>query len=386
MSQRAAFCVYSGIGVSDLRNFLRNLYQEIQDGTPAAVDTEYEDDDGYDPDEYREATPDGDVETGNEGDDDEDYVPVDRVTIHHPPNINPLHRDPQPSQAALANGVHTPASRGLTVPTMSLPFPWTSSSSRAATTSTPSALSNTQSLASSSRRMRGGFGHQPVIETSISPPHSEVASNRSTGTNRSNGAGFFRTYQEASSSSRSNGALTPDLNFAEIGHGRGAGHNSVRPEAVAGPSSHGISQVMHSSASQIDIHTPGVLADSSNAYRPVTWPHVQREPTTPPPSSSSRIRELHESVQSALGVDGREGEGRGRSVKRSLKSTFHFHVANSFLFGSRQPNGTPEGSRQQNSSSQDGGRESHGAGSSKAVQVTNLDTSGQNGHRSRQHL
>lgn len=84
----------------------------------------------------------------------------------------------------------------------------------------------------------------PVVEPPHSPAPSDVASNRSTHTNTSNGATFFRTYhlnqgigqshinssatlvglggESILAVSRGNGALTPELNYAEIGHGRGA--------------------------------------------------------------------------------------------------------------------------------------------------------------------
>lgn len=371
MSQRAAFCVYSGKGVAELRTFLLDLFDQITEEINAAEgETEY-DDDGYDQEEaYREVTPDGDMEAGNEGDDDEDYVPAHRVTFHHPhPNLTVYRGNRQSQSHPLANGQLEPttsrdrSARGSHAPPMltqqqptadrSMTVPPVASTSNGAIRTNGMTIPHTVP-----RRTRGGFGHQPVVETSISPEPSEVASNRSTGTNQSNGAGFFRTYQEAAiaSSSRSNGAQTPDLIFAEIGHGRGAGHNA-RTDSVAGLSSHGISQVIHSSGSQIDTPThtrPEVLADSSNSYRPVTWPHVHRELSTPSPSSSPRTRELHDSVQSALGTphgEGREGEGRGRSVKRSLRNTFQVaeHLASSFLFGSRQPNGhSRDGSRPPN--------------------------------------
>lgn len=64
----------------------------------------------------------------------------------------------------------------------------------------------------------------PLVESPGSPPPSDAMSSHSGGTNQSNGAGFFRNYHEraAVASPRGPGALTPDLNYAEIGHGRGA--------------------------------------------------------------------------------------------------------------------------------------------------------------------
>jgi F-box and leucine-rich repeat protein GRR1 len=385
MSQRAAFCVYSGKGVAELRAFLLDLFDQITEEMNAAeCETDY-DEDGYDGEEaYREVTPDGDTEAGNEGDDDEDYIPAHRLSISHPhPNLTLYRGNRQSHGHPMTNGGTDPTTsrdrntRSHTLPILTQQQPTAERSMTippVASTSNGNGLVRTNGMTipqPSPRRTRGGFGHQPVVETSISPEPSEVASNRSTGTNQSNGAGFFRTYQEVTlaSSSRSNGALTPDLNFAEIGHGRGAGQNSRTDSA--GLSSHGISQVMHSSGSQIDISTsvrPDILADSSNSYRPVTWPHVHRELSTPPPSSSPRTRELHESVQSAFSTPSggsRDGEGRGRSVKRSLRNTFQVaeHLASSFLFGSRQQIGhSHEGNRPPNGVSHEG----HGSGGTSA--------------------
>lgn len=65
----------------------------------------------------------------------------------------------------------------------------------------------------------------PIVESSGPSTPAEIVSG-------DNGAGFFRTYQERPSvpgiSPRENGALTPDLNYAEIGHGRGAQPSSSR--------------------------------------------------------------------------------------------------------------------------------------------------------------
>jgi F-box and leucine-rich repeat protein GRR1 len=213
------------------------------------------------------------------------------------------------------------------------------------------------------RRARG-FGQQPIVE---SPPPSDVASNRSTATNQSNGAGFFRTYQEITSSSQSNGALTPDLNFAEIGHGRGAGSVVIGSsmsvlqqsrrgfETLSGVAghmvdvpSHGISQMIHASSSQIDFRNghPMLANPSSATVHPNggptgngsnnNWPHVRQEASSPSPSSSPTRPGIHGSVYHANGrTSVEETDGRGRNVKRSLRNTLNVaeHFATSFLFG-----------------------------------------------------
>lgn len=335
-------------------------------------DTEYDDD--YD--DLAETTPDAEMETGNEGDDDEEY---DRSRTHIPNTRSHSNSNSATLQYHTANGImslsYNPELRDRTVRASSqVPV---SPDSRA-----PNGRVNghtaTGSISSASRRTTARvFGHPPVVEMSTSPTPSD--SNRSTGTNQSSGA-FFRTYQEATSSSRSNGALTPDLVFAEIGHGRGTnnvtgqhmnllaqahgrrGLESTLPlDAVAVLPSHDVMQATHSSGSQIDARSslgqdrPQVLTDSSNSYRRssdglVAWPHVQGETLSASPSSSPTTRELHESVQSALGIssqDAREvAEGRGRRVKRSLRNTISAaeNYASSFLFGRGGSHGVPEGS------------------------------------------
>lgn len=370
MSQRAAFCVYSGKGVSELRNFLTELFNSITEDMNQDDDTEYED-------EY-ETTPDAEMETGNEGDDDEDYT-RSRDHNHYAHAHSQQHLSSAGHQARLAHGIMNLSShpelaiqrdrtiRASATQVVASPEPRPAVSGRMNGQSTNGQTSN------ASRRTTGrAFGQQPVVETSTSPTPSDVASNRSTGTNQSNGA-FFRTYPEAASSSRSNGALTPDLNFAEIGHGRGAANNSnshvnllshtrrgidpaIAFSPMAGPSSQGISQTIHSSASQLDVRNgtahdrAHAMSDSSNSYHRsadglVAWPHVQHESASPSPPASPTTRALHESVQSALSAsaqDSREtAEGRGRRVKRSLRNTFVAaeSFANSFLLGRGASNG-----------------------------------------------
>jgi len=279
---------------------------------------------------------------------------------HTPSNLNSVGVQHRPAHSSLNTSHHseTALQRDRTIrppaqPYVASPDPQPATHARANGHTTAGQTSNV-----SRRTPARAFGHQPIIETSNSPTPSDLASNRSTGTNQSNGA-FFRTYEGVASSSRSNGALTPDLNFAEIGHGRGAVNNGshttqshnrrgmdpIAPfSAIANSSSHGITQAMHSSGSQLDVRNGHmqVLADSSNSYRRssdglVTWPHVQSEAIASSPSTSP-TRELHDSVQSALGVSVQESreaaEGRGRRVKRSLRNTISAaeNYASSFWF------------------------------------------------------
>jgi len=110
----------------------------------------------------------------------------------------------------------------------------------------------------------------PIVEGSNSPP-SDEASVRS---NQSNGAGFFRSYQGVSGGV--NGVLTPDLIYAEIGHGRGvvvpqAQHR--QPRFIPEPTP--------------ERHQPGNEPSISSAHPPISSPltATMRTPTagTQPP-------------------------------------------------------------------------------------------------------
>jgi F-box and leucine-rich repeat protein GRR1 len=322
------------------------------------------------------------METGNEGDDDEeddeDRMHTQQTPTHSNSNPAALQRQPTHDASSISHPPEFAVQRERTI--RPSPPPSTSSAEPRAVTNVRvnGQTTVTQNSNVTRRTPARGFGHQPIVETSTSPTPSDVASNRSTGTNQSNGA-FFRTYQEAASSSRSNGAQTPDLIFAEIGHGRGAGNNTtshmnlltqsharrgldpVTPyNVIASSSSHGITQAIHASGSLVDVRNgvthdrTQILADSSNSYHRssdglVTWPHLQGEPVASSRSSSPTTRELHDSVQSALGATAQESretaEGRGRRVKRSLRNTINAaeNYASSFLFGRGTSSGVHDG-------------------------------------------
>ena len=225
-------------------------------------------------------------------------------------------------------------------------------------------------------RPRRGFGQQPIVEQSTSPTPSEAASNRSAGTSHSTGTAFFRTYADAPGSAR-NGVMTPDLVYAEIGHGRGAGPGpstilvqASRREPVmeasfpsassSSPTRNAMSPPPPSSigmaATEVfsavarpfriqDHERSHILHDTSNSYLRGTGSQdgasafgVLQDMSPPSPTT----RELQESVHSALVGSGSmlDGDGRGRSVKRTLRNTFA--AAETFLTG-RSSGGGPEG-------------------------------------------
>ena len=214
----------------------------------------------------------------------------------------------------------------------------------------------------------------PVVESPVSPP-SDVASNHSIG-NNSNGTGFFPLYHERpalSVSPRGYGALTPDLNYAEIGHGRGA-----QPVPIdTGPTAAGSfartgTRMQHSSnhdrtSRQAMIASPNVAREASHpnssqgSFESEEFTDQNVRPNISDKSwwyhesgLTSTTRELQVSVQSALGVERRgrrerpdstqTPERRGRSVKRSIRNTFHAaeHYASSLLFGRNSEDTPPQ--------------------------------------------
>jgi F-box and leucine-rich repeat protein GRR1 len=388
------FCVFSCKGVSQLRTYLTELFDRITEMNNTD-DTEYEEDD-FDAEAYQEDdTPEPEFfgETrGVEG------YPRQNILI------NPIMTTPRggsrfgPSAPGLQQPSHEFTFQ-LDQPTGASTSPVDARDGRqmgeiSSLTNLHGATSrlNAQITASTPtlqpRLLHGHPQHirsvadvLPVVESPISPPPSDVASNHSIRTNNSNGAGFFRVYHERpamSVSPQGYGALTPDLNYAEIGHGRGAqpGPTDTGPTARGSfvRSSTGmqhnlnpdrtprqptivpphVTQEAHPNSTQGSSepeeftdrtvrHNISVAADKSWSYH---------EPSLTSPTT----RELQASVQSALGVERRgrreqpestqNAERRARSVKRSIRNTFHAaeHYASSLLFGRNSEDTQVEGS------------------------------------------
>ncbi|KAI0751581.1 hypothetical protein C8Q80DRAFT_1158114 [Daedaleopsis nitida] len=372
-TQRAAFCVYSGKGVVELREFLADLFASITNDLVTSNDTDYEDE--YD-----------DVDLQQNGDviDEDDEDDQDAASEVFPVQVNgDAHSTPRPAERVpmVVEDHNTqtvyPFSRELVMTRESRRNPTPRAQPRAQPANPPAWLN-----VSSSRRR--GFGQQPIVEQSTSPTPSDAASNRSAGTNQSTGTAFFRTYTDAPGSAR-NGAMTPDLVYAEIGHGRGAGPGpstilvqnhgrrepiieSSYPSASSSPTRHtmvlplpasmGMAATeafsttprtfrVHDHAPRMEyMHERGpVLHDASNSYyRGHQQTHgagfsVVREASSPP---SPTTRELQESVHSAFSGTSPilDGDVRGRSVKRTLRNTF---AAAETFFTGRSSGGSTDG-------------------------------------------
>ncbi|TFK93604.1 RNI-like protein [Polyporus arcularius HHB13444] len=374
-TQRAAFCVYSGKGVAELREFLAELFASITNELATSNDTDYEDD--YEEADENHRGP--DIEVMNEDDDEDDTASEVFVAQPEPVDAHATPRIPErapipPDDLASRSGY--PVSRELVM----MREPRRQATARAQPRAQPA---NTPAWLNVSTTRRRGFAQQPIVEQSTSPTPSEAASNRSAGTSHSTGTAFFRTYADAPGTARS-GVMTPDLIYAEIGHGRGAGPGpstildqthgrrepvveSSFPSAASSPTRHTITLPQSSigmAASEVFsapprpfrmhehdtprveyIHDRGpILHDTSNSYL-----RGHEQPTGSVGfgiirEASPTTRELQESVHSAFAAGTAtpmDVDARGRSVKRTLRSTFA--AAETFFTGRSVGGGGPDG-------------------------------------------
>ncbi|KAG6833920.1 hypothetical protein H0H87_007931 [Tephrocybe sp. NHM501043] len=333
-TQQSTFCVYSGKGVNNLRNFLSNLYDHFTDPN-ATDDTEYEDDDeedlyvGEDTPEVDEVYNDDPEETATHRMLSESAYAASareyRQVVNPPPSHEFVFRRDRPNRAATIPPTHGTTSH--TPPSVNI---------EGATNRLNAQILAATVVQGSSRRQ---FGQQhihrsmtevlPIVESSTSPPLSDAPSSRSLATNNSNGAGFFGTYHDAPStvSPLGQGAMTPEYDFAEIGHGRGT------------QASMQLTQQQHRARSDGE-----EFSYQRRAYAQAAQPDRQSahstfvEYTTPTPSSSMPVAlQSHasgsldaawpdmEPSESSLKqtVNDASTDGRGRSGKRNFRSTLH---------------------------------------------------------------
>ena len=255
-----------------------------------------------------------------------------------------------------------------------------------------------------------GFGQQPLVEpmpptpgdmpvagwgSNPTLPHAPQYHPNGHGNGNaggSNGAAFFRTYQDSHNPTTSrHHVMTPELNFAEIGHGRGTTHGTDIPRGYGGdgmggkdiddedlvvvdagnhtpltpPSGYGSTNVVTPtprrgySAGDIP-QNDGSGTDERQAYFQGPYRHqMERDPGRHQPrlrargvdhesgsSTSPQIRALQESVHQALGggvvppdnlsdSSNNSTGGRGRSERKGWRNrlTAAEHIASTFLFG-----------------------------------------------------
>lgn len=385
--------MFSGKGVSQLRTYLTELFDRITEMNHTD-DTEYEEDD-FDGEGYQEdETP--EPEGFGEG---RQMIGYPRQHILYNPNVTTT-RGPHPDQAhqPTAHPEHGPAHefafqrdrpvRASTIPT-STPRREPEGSPTANLLGATSRL-NAQIQASTPTagprlpRVRIRHGHTaadvlPIIESSS---QSLDEASRNDPSNADHGSNFFRAHQDRPStngiSPRGNRALTPDLNYAEIGHGRGAQTGSTsraqhlttnertprpyfnsRLSPAPEPPGSASSRTDSESEDEPEQTTPAI------PYADNKWTMI-REPVLTPPATT----EPQDSVQSTLGSESRgrpeqtqasqTSQPRARSVKRSLRNTFSAaeHYASSLLFGRSSGDVHPEAG---GSGSGSGGSNSQGS-------------------------
>ncbi|THH07183.1 hypothetical protein EW145_g3563 [Phellinidium pouzarii] len=427
-NQRAAFCVYSGKGVDNLRVFLAGLMADVQaEADTGDNDTEYfaeEEEEDFQSWSDRERgvhvvgigmleTPRVAYAAGREL-----RIPSEGTIIAH----EELFEDSGFGRTAPITTIRSRVARTVAERTES-PEPGPLlvediNPSSVSTTPSPTvqpSSSHALSIPGTSNRLRG-FGQDLIVEPSTPSPQltpyasrqgafsgltfvrasshaSDEASNRSahsSGTNNTNtsalnGAAFFRSYETSGSSSDAastarGGTYTPDLVYAEIGHGKGgtnfaeAGpsrmqetvrHSQSSSSSPYGEASRPVSDYLNLNGSGVALQRPlsdeegrhSVVMDtsdtsSSRAPSRESNPMARlthrdhHDPLSPIPylSSSPTTRELQESVHSALtGSNSSSGiiqedamsDSRGRSVRRSLKNTLNVaeHYASALFFG-----------------------------------------------------
>ena len=260
-----------------------------------------------------------------------------------------------------------------------------------------------------------GFGQQPLVEplpptpgdmpaagwvsssNLAHPSQTHLNGHGNGGAGGSNGATFFRMYQGSQNSTTPrHHVMTPELNFAEIGHGRGTTHGADILRGYGGdemmdrdtddedlvvvdagnhtpltpPSGYGSTSVVTPTPrrgySVGDIpQSGGSGTDERQAYFQNPHRHqMEREQWRPPrqrargadhgpgSSNSPQIRALQESVHQALGggvvppdnlsdSSNNSTGGRGRSERKGWRNRLNAaeHYASTFLFG-RGGNGT----------------------------------------------
>ncbi|KAA1466772.1 RNI-like protein [Dentipellis sp. KUC8613] len=276
-SQRQAFCVYSGDGVNQLRKFLMELFNSItEDLNTQAGYEDQGDDEGYgasfdvDDDDYQEVDA-MDVDASTEGQSSEvtlvDYhigpstavravaAPQRHSEQHHTPvqwshGVEPSSDDERPNNlppqatstrfptsfwepraAPSPPAPHPPHPPPTTIPysasTPALPpsrpaARWTPLWSRPIFGATQSLTNVAGALEPSQTQTQPQAQATPQHTTGPRPAAQPSSPAASDGSGSGSAAGFFRSFADTGAGARGGGALTPDLVFAEIGHGRGA--------------------------------------------------------------------------------------------------------------------------------------------------------------------
>jgi F-box and leucine-rich repeat protein GRR1 len=369
-TQRAQFCVFAGDGVKKLRRYLTDLFNSITE----------------------EMNPQGDDDVGDSASQayahDDDSMDVDdvplQVTISQPvlqeqspislqsSSSATIRPGPPHGHANNHSTLHHPvvrlngtSTRDVEMSTSRVEHPSSSRNSRSTTRSSTHSPPPTFNSAPGPSRLN------PTERLATSPAGSEASS----------AGAFFRTYPSNSADGRPDGTLTPDLVYAEIGHGHGPAvwhgpdqnrsqaHQSVdlgddRPQFGAssshvfgGGARRAVTQVVDAGQGPFGTNgafhgANGTVNGTYHANDPHSLPTngtnapgingtgipsgiTQGPPMTREERSRGRPRTLHEPPESGQAALTPPGQGQGRGPKRTIRSTLNSveQHATSFLRG-----------------------------------------------------
>lgn len=371
-TQRAAFCVYSGSGVRELRRYLDKIMPPAGDDRAEGYDSDSDDHDGdlfpkdylddSERDEYTTGGP--PILTGKtqHGRSTPPVPPTGASTSIHNPNFFPAFSSSQDTFVQGSSGTSTVSS------TAHNPNPIGRPISEPQTPTSPFRLfSNVFARSSQSN------GHSSHPTTRSAHPLSTQSNPNSARSSQSNGVGFMNSYdpvlmQAAAAVTARHGTATPELVYAELGHGPGT--NEPSPASMATRLETGLpideertypfsdpwrthERLDHTGTSH---HRDAIAAatvgarPSSPSFSGIRFPRrgnvrqsLSRSPSPVDPTRTNR--ELEESVHSALSglalneAPRWEEEGRGRRSRLSLRNTLNAaeHYATAFFLNRNGP-------------------------------------------------
>ena len=402
--------MFSGKGVAELREYLKEKHTPFIEAD-GENDTDYDDDeDDMSRAAARSNIPNNHNNTREAGHSSR-YHPPMNATTNLPGFQNAAYIAGFPPRRQ-TNGVHslqailgTDSSSGPSVPQRQEAgqFPtlgWTHGHITHPPDSAPgSAMPNLQTSVAGPSSLRV-FGQQPLIEPRSPTPSDTVVESWDSNLTLTqfppnghgngnagggNGAAFFRTYQDRENSTTPrHHVITPELDFAEIGHGRGTSHGGgilrayenegrdkdIDDEDLVVDAGHHTPLTPPSGYGSANVATPtprrgfslgdisqsdGSGTDERQGYYQAPFRHqVERDQGRRQPRprtrgvdhgspASPQIRALQESVHRALGGGvvppenfGDSGAGgRGRSERRGWRNRLSAaeHYASSILFG-----------------------------------------------------
>lgn len=208
-TQRSQFCVFAGEGVNNLRRYLTDLLNSITEEMNPQGDEDVGDSISYVHDDDSMDLDDAPPQVTFSRPIVEEQSPISApssslATIRPSSRLNGHVNHHVTSHQQMVR-LHGTSTRDAEMSALRVEHPNSSQNSRSTTRSPthspPPALNPTP----------GPSRLNAVERLPTSPAGSEASS----------AGAFFRTYQSSSADGRPDGALTPDLNFAEIGHGQG---------------------------------------------------------------------------------------------------------------------------------------------------------------------